>query len=204
MRSTHSPALLLITQLLISGPLFAEDEIIDFSDKITPVCEVVGLSVRPPTGWFNVPIESEDEAVSGCQMMRTGEQDELLGILRLLSVHAPETAGEDSPAWYDLLLALENQMISGMGYILGDVLWTRLDVPISGSGFENARAIGLATAIEGSDVPQETHFLVFENGPQKYIITLLTPAQSVDEGVYYKRNTDDFGLLIRSLKQPER
>jgi hypothetical protein len=181
--------------------LWADEDVIDFSDKITPVCEVVGLSVEPPPGWFNVPIESADEAVSGCQMMRTGEQDELLGILRLLSVHLPEPDEEDLPPWYDMLLALENQMIANMGYVVGEVLWSRPDVPISGSGFENARAVGLASSIEGSDVPQEAHFLVFENGSQKFIITLLTPAKSVAEGVYYQRNTDDFGILIRSLRQ---
>jgi hypothetical protein len=184
-----------------AGRLLADGDVIDFSDRMTPVCEVVGLSVRPPKGWFNVPIESAEKAISGCQMMRTGKQDELLGIIRVLSVYLPQTETENQPRWYDVLLAVETQMISTMGYVLKDVIWTRLDVPISGSGFENARAIGLAAALQESEVPQETHFLAFENGPQKYVITLLTPAQSVGAGVFYKRNASDYGVVIRSLKE---
>ena len=189
-----------ILQLLMIGPLIAEDEdIVDFSEHITPVCEIVGLRAVPPNGWFNVPIDSEDDAVSGCQMMRAGEEQELVGILRLLSARLPED--EDAPPWFAVLIAMEQQVISEMGYTLGEVLWARPEVPISGDGFGNARAVGLAATIEGNDAPQEAHFLVFDRAADKFIITLLTPAKTVDEGVYYKRNTDDFGILIRSLNQ---
>lgn len=191
---------LVLMVILFYIPAHAQDDgVIDFSDQITPTCEVVGLTATPPEGWFSVPIDSGDEPISGCQMMRVGDQDELLGILRLLSAQLEET--EDSPPWYAVMIAVEQSIIAEMGYVLGEVLWSRTDVPVSGSGFANARAVGLAASIEGNDIPQEVHFLVFENGPQKYIITLLTPAESVDGGVVYQRNSDDFGVLIRSLTQ---
>jgi hypothetical protein len=182
----------------MTSQAFAEPEdIVDFSGQVTPTCKVVGLTATPPPGWFNVPIDSEDKAISGCQMMRVGEQDELEGIIRLLSAQVEEAA--ESPPWYAVMIALEQQTISEMGYALGEVLWSRTDVPITGEGFGNARAVGLTASIEGNDIPQEAHFLVFEHGPQKFIITLLTPAQEVDDSVFYKRNTEDFGVLIRSL-----
>ncbi|MFC1719792.1 hypothetical protein ACFL00_01460 [Pseudomonadota bacterium] len=179
--------------------VIADEDFIDFSDKTTATCVVKGLTAKPPPGWFNVPIESEDDALTGCQMMRTGREEELLGILRVLSVQLEQD--EDSPPWYAVMLALEQQILAQMGYTLGDVLWRKDNVPISGEGFENARALGLAASIEGNDVPQEAHFLVFEHGSQKFLITLLTPARDVDEGTYYQRNTDDFGVLIRTLNR---
>lgn len=201
MRKARFVLSLSLLLLLAAAPIQADKDIIDFSKRITPVCEVVGLSVKPPKGWFNVPIESADEAISGCQMMRTDRNDQLVGILRLLSIYLPGSDGPDSPEWYDVLLSAETRMISTMGYVLEEVIWRRLDVPISGSGFENARAIGFASSVEGSEVPQEVQFLVFENGPQKYVITLLTPGRSVDGGSYYNRNAGDYSTVIRSLKK---
>lgn len=190
----------LLATCCFASRLMAEaDDIIDYSGQTTATCEVVGLTATPPTGWFNAPIDSTEDAISGCQMMRVGDQDELLGIFRLLSVQLEET--EESPPWFAVMIALEQQTISEMGYVVGEMLWSRLDVPISGEGFGNARAVGLAATVEGNETPQEVHFLVFDHGPQKFIITLLTPGQGVDEGVFYQRNTDDFGVLIRSLKQ---
>lgn len=176
---------------------------LDFTDKITPVCEIAGLNARPPAGWFNVPIESGDEAVRGCQMMRAREGDEaLVGIARVLSVQFPNASKD--PPWWATLITLETSNIERMGISLGKVLWSREDVPIQGQGFSNARAIGLESRIEGNDTPQEAHFLVFEKGPTKYIVTLLTPAKEVEDGVYYKRNASDFGVLIRSFTLPGR
>lgn len=191
-----SISVILLSFLLISG-LMADEEILDFSDSMTDTCEVVGLTAKPPPGWFTVPIESGDDALTGCQMMRTGHQDELLGILRVVSVYLPQT--EDAPPWFAVMVALEQQIIGEMGYVLGEVMWSRESVPISGEGFENARAVGLAATIEGNDIPQEVHFLLFESGTQKFVITLLSPGRDVGEGVDYKRNTDDFGFLIRTL-----
>ena len=73
-------------------------------------------------------------------------------------------------------------------------------MPIVGDGFRNARAIGLSARIEGNETPQEAHFLVFENDSRKFVISLLTPAEDVDEGAHYERNVSDFGTLIRSFK----
>ncbi len=189
----------LLMALMFAGPALAEpDDFVDFSDLVTPTCTIVGLTATPPAGWFNVPIESKDASISGCQMMRVGDQEELLGTLRVLSVQLEVT--EESPPWWAAIIALEQGAITKMGYVVGEVLWSRQDVPISGEGFANARAVGLSASIEGNDTPQEVHFLVFEKGPQKFIISLLTPGQDVEEGVYYNRNTADFGILIRSLK----
>ena len=132
--------------------------------------------------------------------MRTGESEELVGIMRLLSVTLPASASE--PPWFAVMIGLEQESIASMGYTLGGVMWQRDDVPIAGSGFENARAFGLEATIDGNDTPQEAHFLVFEKGEEKYIITLLTPGREVESGVFYKRNTKDFGILIRGLKTP--
>lgn len=187
----------ILLNLLLLGGLIADEETLDFSDRMTATCEVEGLTATPPPGWFSVPIESGDEELTGCQMMRTGSEQDLLGILRVMSLYLPQT--EDSPPWFAVMASIEQQIVGEMGYILGEVLWSRESVPISGEGFENARAVGLAASIEGNDVPQEVHFLLFESGPQKFIITLLSPGRDYSEGVYYKRNTDDFGVLIRTL-----
>jgi len=189
----------LLSSLLMSPVLAEPNDIIDYSEQMTAICEVVGLTAPPPPGWFNVPIDSDDKALTGCQMMRTGNQEELVGIIRLVSVTMEEE--EDSPPWYAVMVAIEEQIIGEMGYKLGEVMWSRQDVPISGEGFANARAVGLSASIEGNDTPQEVQFLLFEHGQQKFIITLLTPGRDVDEGVFYKRNTDDFGILIRSLNR---
>lgn len=178
------------------------DGTVDFSDKMTPVCEVVGLNARPPEGWFNVPIESGDEAVRGCQMMRAREGDDaLVGIARVLSIQLPD-ATEDPP-WWAVVIGFETEAIAVMGYSLGEVLWSRENVAIQGAGFSNARAVGLESRIEGNDTPQEAHFLVFEKGATKYVVTLLSPARSVDGGEHYNRNVADFGLLIRGFTDPE-
>src|SRR5210317_1825118 len=73
----------------------AEEDVVDFTEQITSTCELIGLIGLPPEGWFNVPIQSDRESLAGCQMMRTGDQDELLGILRLLSKVVPAETPED-------------------------------------------------------------------------------------------------------------
>ncbi|MCG6965647.1 MAG: hypothetical protein LJE59_03990 [Chromatiaceae bacterium] len=190
-----------LARLLVFGTCcaaLADEQVIDFTNQIAPVCKVRGLQVAPPKGWFNVPIESAEAAVQGCQMMRTGEQDELLGILRVVALDIPES--EDATPWWAFVIALEQQVVNAMGYQLGEVLWTRQKVPIAGDGFSEARAVGLQATIEGNDNLQEVHFLVFKGPFADYGITLATPAKSVGAGSYYARNTADFGLLIRSLQ----
>ena len=81
---------------------------------------------------------------------------------------------------------------------------SRDDVPISGLGdFKNGTGLGLEATIEGNDTPQEVHFLGFNSPTIQYLLTLSTPARDVEEGVYYKRNTDDFGVLIRTFQLPK-
>jgi hypothetical protein len=192
----------LFGSILCSLPTLAQGEkdYVDFSDRITPTCELIGLVGIPPEGWFNVPIDSVGENLQGCQMMRTDEQEELVGILRLLSRDFPENTPEET--WFTELLGLEVTWLEEMGITLGEPLWRRDDVPMTGTGWEKAKAIGLSASGENSDITQEVHFLAFGGPTTKYLFSLATPAQAVDEGVYYKRNTDDFGVLIRTLQFP--
>lgn len=173
----------------------SDDQVVDFSDRLTPRCELSGLTATPPAGWFNVPIDSQDDAIAGCQMMRTGEQDELLGIMRVLSVRLPDGVPEDR--WFEVLVEIERQLVAQMGYSLGDVLWLRDKVPVAGPGFGDGRAAGLEASIEGNDVPQEAQFLGFGNQVTKYLLTLLTPAKSIDGGVYHRDNHQGFVSLMR-------
>lgn len=195
-------ALALIGWSLITlQPVAAEEDYVDFSDRTTPMCELIGLVGLPPTGWFNVPIETEREDIVGCQMMRTNDRDELVGILRLISrVFAAESPEE---TWLPELLGGEVAWLEEMGITLGETLWRRDDVPMTGTDWEQAKAFGLAASAEDNDTPQEVHFLTFGGATTKYLIDLVTPAQAVDEGLYYGRNTEDFGVLIRTLQFPD-
>ena len=177
-----------------------DDETVDFSDQMTATCELIGLVASPPADWFNVPTESEAR-FRGCQMMRTNEQEELVGLMRLLSLQLPPELSDDE--WSKRLIDFETEWLAGMGIQLGETMWKRDDVPIAGQGFEGARAIGYASRIEGNEVPQEVHFLVFAGASSKYLISLSTPARTVEGGVHYQRNTSDFGVLISTLKLPD-
>ena len=202
--SYRATTLLLVHCSLVAVSVMAseEEEVVDFSDQMTPTCELIGLIGYPPDGWFNVPIEIPAPDLAGCQMMRAGESDELLGIMRLLSVVVPEGTTEDK--WLAGILDMEANWLQEMGITLGDPLFRRDDVPISGLGdFENGTGLGLAATIEGNDIPQEVHFLGFNSPSVQYLLTLSTPARAVEDGVYYQRNTDDFGVLIRTFQLPE-
>ncbi len=172
-----------------------EEDTVDFSELMTPVCEVPGLTATPPDGWINVPIDSEDKAILGCQMMRAGEYGELVGIIRLLSMQLPPEVPDDK--WFPIMVEIERHLIAPMGYVLGETLWVRDDVPVSGAGFKSAKAVGFESSITGNDVPQEAQFLGFDGQTSRYIITLLTPGRTVEGGSYYQRNTGDMGRLIQ-------
>ena len=198
-----TPIRLLVLCCLAALPATAsEEEHADFSDQMTPSCELIGLTGYPPEGWFTVPMKIPAPDLAGCQMMRTGDDDELLGILRLISVVVPEGTLEDK--WLAGLLDLESQWLEEMGITLGEALFKRDDVPISGLGdFKNGTGLGLEATIESNDTPQEVHFLGFNSPTIQYLLTLSTPARDVAEGVYYKRNTDDFGVLIQTFQLPK-
>jgi len=175
----------------------SEDDYVDFSDQATSFCEIKGLVATPPEDWFNVPIETGSAKIRGCQMMHKGDQDELIGIMRLLSFEIPEN--QETPNWSETLVGFERIAIAEMGYSMGQTIWVRESVPISAEDLYNAQAIGFSASIEGNDIPQEAHFLMFEGQALRYSVTLLTPAKSVDKGIYYKTNTQDFGELISTL-----
>ena len=198
LRITAMALVLLIPALAVSA---TEEDVVDFSDQITPTCELIGLVGLPPEGWFNVPIERPMEGFQGCQMMRTGEQDELLGILRLSSRIFPADTPEEE--WYSQLVGLEVAWLEEMGITLGEPMWRREDVPMTGTGWEPGKAIGLEATIEGNDIPQEVHLLTFGGSTTKYLITLSTPAKEVEKGIYYERNTSDMGVLMRTLQFPK-
>lgn len=200
MNSPLAIAMLALTS--VTTFVFAEEPVADFSDRMTSKCEVQGLLAHPPAGWLNVPMESSEAEVAGCQMMLTREGDDaLVGILRILSVDLAGVDTGDAP-WWSIPLTMEIDLVGGMGYVLGEVLWTRDSVPVHGEDFGDGRAIGFESGIEGNDTPQEAHFLLFERADTKYIVTLLTPAREVEEGVYYRRNTTDLGSLISSFTVP--
>jgi hypothetical protein len=181
--------------------LSARGQTVDFSGKVTPTCEIAGLVVKPTAGWINVPFETPPPGHRGCQMMRTNEREELVGIIRVRSATGP--SAEFTEEGFGRLLVNEGLAVSEMGYELAkESLWARENVPVSGAGFRDGRAVGVAARIPGNGVPQEAQFLVFRSDEAKYVFTLLTPQRSHSESLY-QRNSSDFGVVIRSL-QPAR
>jgi hypothetical protein len=176
-----------------------DDAYLDFTDQMTPVCSVVGLTVEPPTGWINVPIDSQDNTIAGCQMMLI-ESEALIGIMRLLSVQVPD----DIDA-HKMLVGIEAQAIVGMNYELGERLWHSENVPVSGlEGFGDGNALGVSLSIPGNANAQEGHFLTFHGPEAHYILTLLTPAESVDDGSHYEKLTRAMSTVMTTLKQRTR
>ena len=192
---------LIVWTLITALAVAADEEYVDFSDRITPTCELIGLVGVPPEGWFNVPIQTEAKDIRGCQMMRTNDQEELVGILRLLSKVFPANTPEET--WFSDLVGLEVTSLGEMGITLGEPLWRKDDVPMTGMDWENGKAIGLEAVIEGNEAPQEVHLLAFGGPTTKYLISLSTPNKGVDDNTHYTRNTGDFAILIRTMQFPE-
>ncbi|NND67314.1 MAG: hypothetical protein HKN19_06995, partial [Halioglobus sp.] len=86
-----------------------------------------------------------------------------------------------------------------MGFTLGEPIWKRDSVPVSGEGFGNGKAIGLAASLEGVNHKNEAHFMLFESATHKYVISSLTPAQAASPEVY-AANTGAMGTVMRSLQ----
>lgn len=194
--------LLLMVSIVVTAPSVAADEdYVDFTDRITPECELIGLIGIPPEGWFNVPIQTEATDIRGCQMMRTNDQEELVGILRLLSKVFPADTPEET--WFTDLVGMEVTSLGEMGITLGEPLWSKDDVPMTGMDWDDGKAIGLEARIEGNDAPQEVHFLAFGGPTTKYLISLWTPNKAVDDSAHYTRNTGDFAVLIRTMQFPD-
>lgn len=187
--------------LLFMLPVIAqEQESVDFSDQMTAQCEVDGLVVEPPAGWINVPIDTGIDQLAGCQMMLV-EDEILMGVLRILSFDWMD-APADLPPWQQHVMTVESMLIEAMGYQIVEPIWRRETVPISGPGFGNGRAMGFAVKIAGNDIPQESHMLVFDSGDIKYLVDLLTPAKSVNEGVYYSKNLLAMKAIMQGFKVP--
>jgi hypothetical protein len=160
--------------LLTAGAASAQGEVVDVSDTTTPACDMAGLVARPAAGSFNVPFHGPPRGHRGYQMMRVNERQELVGIIRVRS--ATEPSAEFTDKGFGALLANEAHAVSEMeDGLASESLWSGDNVPTAGAGFREGRAVGVAGALEGNDVGQEAHFLVFRSDTAKYVFTLLTP-----------------------------
>jgi hypothetical protein len=191
-------SLFVLTMLSAHSTFAQEESVVDFSAQMTPVCEIARLRADPPEGWINVPIDTGIEQMAGCQMMLIVDEA-LFGILRVLSFDF-STAPPDLPPWPQHIMTIETVLIGEMGYKVIEPIWRRESVPINGQGFKNAQAMGFSVQIEGNDIAQEAHMLVFENETHKYLVSLMTPAKSVDNGEYYERNTSGMAAVMQSFK----
>ena len=169
----------------------------DLKSLATPQCQLPGLSVVPPSPWYSVPIDSEESMVEGCQMIwEEGEQ--YMGIMRLVSFESDQIP-EDESKWENFVLGFESMVMDRMNIEVGQPIWKRDSVPITGEGFVNAKAIGLEAKLRGVEHPNEAHFLLFESATHKYVISVLTPAKSASPEVY-EANTKAMGSIMRTLQ----
>jgi hypothetical protein len=186
--------------LAAPGPGAQDREVERLKRSARATCELAGLVVASPGGWFSVPFDTPPPGHAGCQMMLYNEQNQLLGVMRIRSASDP--ASEFAADGYDRLLANEITAMSAMDILFDQErgpLWTRDNMPVAGEGFREGRAVGLAARIKGNDVAQEAHFVVFRSDAAKYLISLLTPTQAYDKRLY-QRNTSAMGTLMRTLQ----
>lgn len=177
--------------------LLASEEL-DLQKLATPLCEVDGLAVAPPSPWFSVPIDSDESGIQGCQMIWE-EGDQYMGIIRLVSYDMRKPP-EDITEWNHFAVAMEATTMEEMGFKIGkEPIWKRDSVPITGNGFINAKAIGFSANLEGVAHTSETHFLLFESATHKYVISALTPAESASPEVY-QANTKAMATVMRTLQ----
>ncbi|MDD7971075.1 hypothetical protein [Roseinatronobacter alkalisoli] len=178
----------------------AADEM-DLSDISTPGCAVSGLAVSPPAPWLNAQISGLPEQMSGCQMMRTDDDEHLVGIIRILSVQTGPGMSADEAR--ERVIAFESLIWRDIGFEVTDRLWLREDVPVHDrhdEGFSSGSAVGLAAVIQGTQLPQEIHVLFFSRLPDNthYVISLLTPS-GPDATEIYAHNLEDYSRILNSL-----
>lgn len=194
---------ILVLAMLAAPGLHAQDsETERLKRSATATCALSGLVATPPAGWLNVPFEAPPAGHLGCMMMMFNEQDQLLGVLRIRSASDP--AREFTDAGYDRLVANEITAMTAMDIVVdvkGGPLWTRDKVPVSGAALREGRAVGLGARIKGNAVEQEAHFILFRSDTSKYLISLVTPTQAYDRGLY-QANTRAMGVLMRTLQPP--
>lgn len=199
--SQHLIAAFVIAGLFVM-PAQAEDDILDFAGDTVPVCEVIDLLASPPEDWFAVPMEGLPSGLAGCQMMRTGPDEELVGILRVSGHRLRE--GEPGDQSRQRQLQFEVEVLGAMGIVLDieQPLFSRDNVPLGGSratGFsEAAQAIGFRALVLETEAPQEVHMLSFHGPDSQYALVLITPPRFVDQDIH-QRNTADFARLLGSL-----
>ena len=169
----------------------------DLQVLATASCALPGLSVAPPEPWYNVPIESEDPVVAGCQMIWEDEE-QYLGIMRLVSFDLRERP-DDAQEWVKLALAFEAQVLKEMNFILVEPLWERENLPVSGEGFGNGSAVGFELRLEGVAHRNEGHFVFFEGPTHKYVISLITPSQEASSDIY-QANTNAMKTVMQTLQ----
>lgn len=194
------------TTLLLSALFFSQSlasfwvlaEVEEPAVRTAPPCEVSGLAVTPPSPWFSEPIDSQEEGVEGCQMVWE-EDDQYMGIIRLMSFRASRLSHETA-SWEELVIAVEILVMEEMGVVVGDPIWSRDSVPITGAGFRNAKAIGFDARLTYSGAQQnEVHFLLFESATQKYVISAVTPSKATSPDIY-SANTSAMATIMRTLE----
>ena len=189
--------------LMVATPpcLSEEDEyIVPFQDQTTPVCELIGLRATPPDGWFAVAMQDLPDGMAGCQLVRTDEDEALVGIIRMsASDTGGRPPGEDSR---NRQVVIELEVLAAMGIQPRELIWRRDDVPLTGdksAGFSSAQAVGLSATIDESGLDQELHFLTFHGPTTQYVLVLVTPPPETEPDIH-RRNLSDFGGLIRGLE----
>lgn len=196
----NSFALAVVAQRLFFGELAWADNGSDYTGLTTPVCEVQGLYVKPPTGWINVPVDTAEQPLRGCQMMLI-EEETYLGIIRIFSHDIGKPGEGKSEQWEAYLVEFETLLLADMGFKRGDVLWKKDSMPVSGEGFYGGKAIGFGISIENFDVPWEVHFVIFQSDHQHYLISLVSPSESAsDGGSLYRENSAAMGFVMRTLQ----
>lgn len=160
-------------------------------------CEVAELAMTPPKGWLTASLETNDNTIRRCQMALVVDGS-LFGYVRVSSFDM-RGASADAEYWYQHVVNIETASIHRKGYTLGEFVSSQNDIPISGTGFRNARALVVAAELKGNAYDQQVQFLVFESDNYKYLITLLTPAESAQGGEYFNRNVAGKAELMQNF-----
>ena len=160
-------------------------------------CEVADLAVTPPSGWLSASVETNDNTIRRCQLTLVVEGS-LFGYVRVSSFDLSGAPADAAP-WYQQVVNVETVSIFKKGYTLGEFISSQKDIPITGTGFRNARALVMAAELKHNSFDQEVQFLVFESDNYKYLITLVTPAESVQSGEYYHRNVAGKAEVMQNL-----
>jgi hypothetical protein len=191
-----------VAKAMICGAVLAgtpaTGETLDFTGLASDRCALIGLAAPAPDGWISIAMQDMPPQLAGCQMLRL-EDEMLLGIMRLISARAADSVAVGQAR--DGLVALEREIWAEMGLEIGPTLWQRDHVAVSGEGFSDGAAIGLAARIVETDLPQEIHLLMFRRADTHYALSVITPAGD-DAAAHYRANLDGFRQLLGTLAVP--